>query len=425
MKYLKIQNDGLLEPKLIPLMGGTTKANDKFKIGQFGTGLKYTLAFLFRHNVDFHLFVDGEEIKMHTVRENIASEDFEIIYIQDERTSITTSMGVEWSAWMIVRELWCNALDAGDAVKEEVTEWAAIGGKTTFFIQIIPEIREVLENWGNYFIHDTEALSESSTHKIYTGGNRLRLYKQGVLIHQGSEKIPALFSYDIKNADINELREFKGYEGSEIIHALSAANKTVIEYFLQSVTDDVYEGKMDFNWFRRFGPQWREVIGNAKIIHQEAINNIKARGIDMDLTGTICLPKNVFDFLSKEFEGIGALRVADKINEFYEIHSEALSLRLNEVFAILEVCEYAISPELTFIFGVFGDKCKNACINMDSKEVFLSETMLDKSLFDFCAALIEENEHFKSGHPDCSRPFQQHFINLFTKTLLDKNVIKL
>lgn len=26
MKYLKIENLGLLEPKLIPLMGGTTKA---------------------------------------------------------------------------------------------------------------------------------------------------------------------------------------------------------------------------------------------------------------------------------------------------------------------------------------------------------------------------------------------------------------
>lgn len=425
MKYLKIENSGLLEPKLIPLMGGTTKANDKFKIGQFGTGLKYTLAYLFRNNIDFHLFVGEEKIKLHTVKECISGEDFEIIYIQDERSSITTSMGLEWQAWMIIRELWCNALDAGDAFRDETDFLSGKEGKTTFFIQIDKDFQDVLNNWHNYFIHTQDALSESTYHKIYSGGDRLRLYKQGVLIHEGSEKTPSLFSYDIKNADINELREFRGYEGSEIVQALASANKKVIEHFLQSVTDDQYEGKMDYNWFRTFGVQWREVIGDAKIIHQEAIDTIKARGIEMELTGTICLPKNVFSFLSKQFEGIGALRVADKINEFYEIHSESLSNKLNEVFAILEVCEYGISPELKFIFGVFGDKCKNASINMDTKEVFLSETMLDKRLFDFCAIIIEENERFKSGHPDCSRQFQQHFIDLFTKTLLDKNAIKL
>lgn len=425
MKYLKISNNGLLEAKLIPLMGGTTKSNDKFKIGQFGTGLKYVLAYLFRNNILFELFVDGNPVKFHTVNETIAGISFDIIYINDERTSITTNMGLEWSGWMIIRELWCNALDEGDAVREVTEHPEGYNGKTVFYLQIDKEFQDVLNNWDNYFIHNQEPLSESFYHKIYPGGEKLRLYKHGVLIHEGSERTPALFSYDIKNAMINELREFRGAEGAEIVQALGAANKTTIEHFLQSVTEDQYEGKMDYNWFRSFSTQWREVIGNAKIIHQEAIDTNKARGIDMDLTGTICLPKAVYAFLSKQFEGIGALRVADKINEFYEIHSQALSDRLNETLAILEVCEYGISPELIFIFGVFGDKCKNASINMDTKEVFLSETIADKSLFDFCAIIIEENEHFKSGHSDCSREFQQHFINLFTKTLMDKNAIKL
>lgn len=425
MKYLSISNQGLIEPKLIPLMGGTTKSNDQFKIGKFGTGLKYTLAYLFRNNIQFHLLVGEREISLSTVNETIAGESFDIIYIDGERTSITTSMGLDWSAWMIIRELWCNALDEGDASREVTETLIGKENKTTFFIQIDKDFQQVINDWDHYFIHNQEPLSESHTHKIYPGGNKLRLYKQGVLIHEGSERTPALFAYDIKNASINELREFKGAGGAEIVSALAVANKTTIEYFLQNVTEDQYEGKMDYNWFRRFGKQWTEVIGNAKIIHQEAIDTIRARGVDMDLTGTICLPKAVYDFLSKEFTGIGALRVADKVNEFYEIHSEALAQRLNEALSILDVCEYPISPELNFIFGVFGDKCKNACINMDTKDVFLSESMLDKSLFDFCAVLIEENEHFKSGHPDCSREFQQHWINMFTKVLMDKNSIKL
>ena len=57
MRYLKIQNNGLLDIRLVALMGGTTKSKDTFKIGQFGTGLKYTLAFLYRNNIDFKVFV--------------------------------------------------------------------------------------------------------------------------------------------------------------------------------------------------------------------------------------------------------------------------------------------------------------------------------------------------------------------------------
>lgn len=81
MKYLKISNNGLLDAKLIPLMGGTTRANDNFKIGQFGTGLKYVLAYLFRNNIIFSLYVNGAEVVFHTVNETIAGSSFDIIYI--------------------------------------------------------------------------------------------------------------------------------------------------------------------------------------------------------------------------------------------------------------------------------------------------------------------------------------------------------
>ncbi len=63
MKYLKIQNDGILDIRLVALMGGTTKENDKFKIGQFGTGFKYTLAYLFRNKSYFPKLTRKKGIK--------------------------------------------------------------------------------------------------------------------------------------------------------------------------------------------------------------------------------------------------------------------------------------------------------------------------------------------------------------------------
>jgi hypothetical protein len=424
MKYLKIQNNGELDIRLIALMGGTTKADNQYKIGEFGSGLKYTLAYLFRNNLDFKIFIGNKHVDITIETEDINGDVFEIICINGHRTSITTKMGKDWEAWMIIRELWSNALDEGGAVKETTEIIAGESGCTTFYIQVTPEIRDVILRWGNYFIHDVEPICDTEDHAIYAGGDSLRLYKQGILIYEDKKSI-GLFSYDIKNAQLNELREFKGAQTYEIVRALSKANSKAISYFLENITDAHYEGEMDYNWYTSFAVTWRDTIGGAKLIHQKALNIIKDRGAEIDLAGTIVVPEKVYKFLTKQFEGIGLLRTADKVNEFFEIHSEDLTGKIKEALTILEACNYFIHPELSFMCGVFGDKRVLAQVNMDTKQIYMSERLLDRGLLNLCATVIEENEHFRTGFNDHTREFQQHFIDLFTKTLLEKNEIAL
>jgi len=61
-KYLKIQNKGLLDIRLVALMGGTTKGEDITKIGTFGTGLKYAITYLLRTGNNFKLFIGEKEV---------------------------------------------------------------------------------------------------------------------------------------------------------------------------------------------------------------------------------------------------------------------------------------------------------------------------------------------------------------------------
>ncbi len=136
MKYLKIENKGNLDIRLIALMGGTTKENDVHKIGHFGTGLKYTLAYLFRNKIDFKIFVDGKPVLLTLDHETIGSETFDILCINGHRTSITTKMGKDWKAWMIIRELYSNALDEGSA-NYEITESIIPTQNTTQFYIIL------------------------------------------------------------------------------------------------------------------------------------------------------------------------------------------------------------------------------------------------------------------------------------------------
>lgn len=425
MKYIKIQNKGELDIRLFSLMGGTTKDNDDFKIGQWGSGLKYSLAWLIRNNVHFRIFSGKDEVKFTTEKEIIRDNEFNVICVNGNRTSVTDKMGgKDWHAWMIIRELWTNAIDEGEELKEITDKVNGEKDKTTFYIQLIPEFQAVLDNWSNYFAHNLTPMFENNNCKIYAGGDTLRLYKQGVLIYE-SKNHKGLFAYDIKDASINELREFRGSASLEIVRSLSSADKKVIQYYLENISEDYFEGGMDYDWFTRFGNQWKEVIGNSKIIHPQAIKNIKARGLDIDVSNYITVPETVYKFLTKQFEGVGALQTTKSQNEFLEIKNENLELRIKQGLAILETCNYYIHPDLHFVCGMFGDKRTLAAVNVEDKKVMFSEKLIDRPMFDVITAIIEENEHFKTGFDDCTRSFQQHFIDLFAKTLMDKNEIKL
>lgn len=425
MKYLKIENNGILDIRLVALMGGTTKAADRYKIGQFGTGLKYTLAFLFRNNLAFKIFAGTEEVKIHTEVENIRGESFEIICINGQRTSITTRMGEDWEAWMIIRELWCNALDEGGALKEVTTQEIGTEGKTTFYIQVDNQVQKILDNWHKYFIHDQQAIFENQECALYPAGDKFCIYKQGVLIYEHEEE-KSVFSYDFKSADINELREFRGSPSQAIVNSLAGADETAARYFLENVRDDHFEGSttMDYNWYRSFGEPWRKVIGNAKLLYKKVLDDIKARGSSPDETSLLVVPERLYKFLTHQFEGIGALHVASKVGDFYEDYDHEIENKIKQGLVILEACEYPMHPELEFVYGFFEDKRTLAKVSLNDKKVFISKTFLQKPLSAIVAMLIEENEHFNTGFEDHTREFQQHFIDLYTRELLKRNALE-
>lgn len=417
MKYLKIKNNGELDIRLVALMGGTTKANDKFKIGQFGTGLKYTLAFLFRNNLDFKIFSGNSEVKLHIEKENIRGEEFEIICIDGNRTSITTKMGEDWLAWMIIRELWCNALDEGGASKETTDFITSEPGATCFYIQIDRQIETVLKDWDKYFIHQKHPLFQHNEYKVYDGGHSLRLYKNGVLIFE-KEDSPAKYSYDISNADINELREYRGNITQPIVYCLSQMSEKNVSDFLECSNDSDYEYEMDWDWYQTMSEGWRSAIGSAKIITKDTLQTIKDRGGKPDEAALVVVPKSLYKKLCNQFDGIGATSVAKGISDFYEDYDERVENKIKQGLTILENCGYIFHPEIEFIYGFFEDKTTLAQVHILSKKVYISKAFIQKPLFEVVAMLIEENEHFNTGLSDETRGFQQHFINLYTRQLL-------
>lgn len=428
MKYIKIQNQGLLDIRLVSLMGGTTKEGLENKIGFFGTGLKYTLAYMMRNNLSLRIFIGENEVQLSSEIEVINEVEFRILYIDGQRTSITDKMGRDWKPWMILRECWSNAIDEGGHSRRITETVEGDADKTTFYFEMDMQFTNVWNNWNKYFIDEFEPLYSCPAFSIYPATDKPRIYKQGVLIWESDNDRKSIFNYDYKSAMLNELRELQTSVSLIMFQCITQLNdKKLITYFLENCHEETYEGKMDWDWEMcgKFNEAWKETIGTAKIIHQKAVENIKAKGLEIDMSGAIVVAQKVYKLLTKTFEGIGALRVANKVNEFYEIYDAKMEQKVKEALVILDGCGYYMHPELKFIYGDFGNKEIIAQVDLDKKEVMLSTQILTRSLFDLVATLIEENEHFNTGFSDKTRQFQQHFINLFAHTLLEKNSIKL
>ena len=427
MKYLKIKNKGELDVRLLTLMGGTTKRNDNSKIGTFGSGTKYAMAYLLRNNIDFEIFSGTKQTHIGVVEETIQDTPFKILTIGGIQTSITDSMGPDWEPWMVVREIYSNAIDEGEAQYDIVNNKEKCeAGTTTFYIELTPGIMEVYNNWDNYFIVGKEPFYENDNCKIFPQKGPLKIYKQGILVY--SNDSPSMFNYDFKKADLNELREYKGYLEGDLLESICGiTDKNVVKYFIENVSEDVEEGKLGYDgyWAKNYTDAWKECLEGCKIIHTKAKENLQAKGIEVDEAAYITVPKALYNGLSKKYAGIGALRVSKAVNEFFEIYDEKLHDKVRKAESLLEDSGYFMNPELTYKYGVFGDKTTLAKIDLDTKTIYISEKHMDQDLFSIMTMLVEENEHFKTGFSDHTRAFQQHFIDLYVNMLVEKEKVEL
>lgn len=422
MQYLKIQNNGLLDIRLLSLMGGTTKANDSYKIGQWGSGLKYSMAYLLRNNIDFRVFIGNKEVGLTTLKENIRGEDFDIICVDGVKTSVTTNMGGNaWKPWMIVRELWCNALDEGGHDKQITDNLFGEENKTTFYIQLTPEFKEVYNNWHDYFVHDLHTTYSKDNISLYPSGKDFRMYKQGVLIKTLENK--GVFGYNYDNAALNELREFNGSISYSVFHSLIDLPVDLCRFFLENVTLDHYEGTMDWEWTTGNNlSNWAQCLGNKKLIHTNIAIAYLASGLG-SLEDVIIVPKRIYDFFVKRVPSMGVTKVTGK-GEFVESENYTLENKVNEIITNLIDCGYRIAPGVTISYGDFDNANVMARAEIESKEILLSHKLMQKTNHFITSTIIEENEHILTGYSDETRAFQQHFIDLYAKELLAKNNIK-
>lgn len=116
------QNPGLIDLRAVAVMGLNAKET-KNPIGQFGTGLKYSIAVLLRSGCKVSIFQGLQEYYFTTRKEKFRGKDFDFVFMRrgdqqgsaaifsEKALGFTLELGKHWEPWMAIRELESNCRD--------------------------------------------------------------------------------------------------------------------------------------------------------------------------------------------------------------------------------------------------------------------------------------------------------------------------
>ena len=416
--YLSVENKGEIDVNAFKLLGATSKIGQN-KIGYFGTGLKYAIAVFLRNKMEFKIFSGLKEIRVDTVRRKFRGQDFDVIRINGEPTSLTTSMGRDWEEWFAVREVYCNALDEEKCRLTVEEEMNLEAGKTKFYIKYDSSIKDIFNNWNNYFSEKREdVLLQKHSDKILAGGERLIIYRKGINVYDEERK--CLFNYDMDQVDINESRTLK-YDWmfrNDLVRWLAKnANREVIEKLFKDFPN-TYEATLDWETMF-FSKTWLEVLDGRNII----LRNTAGAYQEYIGDDAVILPDSLAFALEKCFEdkvkiiGFSSKYGHKKILEPTETQAQVLG----ECRSFLEQAGINIPYEIQI--------CEFTAQSIlgEGKEgvIFLSPKLFDEGKKEIVATIIEEYAHLDSGEGDKTRGFQNYLIKKFVGSLEEKTKIYL
>lgn len=442
--YILIQNDGEIESNSFELIGASTKRDEKGKIGFFGSGLKYSIAYMMRHGIDFKIFSGMNEMRFSTKPEILKDKSFERICINGTPTSYTTTMGPTWTEdWFVLREIYCNALDEGSCTLVPETNIVQPSeGKTRIYIELTPSLKKVALNWDSYFSIDRTPIMQSS--ELYTyyigqsdGGTEQKvtifsktdgvLYRRGIRVYDNKE---LLFDYGLNYVDINEDRTAKhGSSMSYVIRNLMAVFPS--EQYVKTVLGTSLEEKQPYEYYALNGSDVQEDFSQKWISFSEE-NMLVVREKSGRYTNEInsthkevfLIPSLFARALKKKLPActiLGMTNVSGNLSYHDMDTTPKMDFLLKEVIGALGEMKYQTSFPIKVVEFDKPEILGHA--DMKTKTILLASSTFDKGRREIALTIMEETEHLISQKPDESREFEAHILSQWLKSMEESNAI--
>lgn len=238
-----------LDLRALTTFGLNAKPNTENPIGYFGTGLKYAIAVLMRHEARVTFNIQGMVWTVEREYSSFRQKQFAALYLQRYRGKMipvkkiplpfTPELGKDWKLWYAYRELFANTVDENGLVyldDEYAQERDATVKRThTRIIVECPALVAIHADRAQYFLlakRKGKPFYQDDAIEIYTGQSSHVFYK-GIRVYESTK--PFKYTYNIKRG-IN-LTEDRTASQFEIEWTLSKFAVTHTDHVPDSVVE--------------------------------------------------------------------------------------------------------------------------------------------------------------------------------------------
>lgn len=416
MKYLKITSQGEIEPAALSLMGASTKRGDSEKIGMFGSGNKFALAYLMRSNLEPTIYSGVTQIEIGVEETEFRGDSFGVITIDGSPTSLTTSMGKDWDCWMAIREIFANALDEGEASISLADEATGDEGYTSFYIAVNDDVSEFHDNLPAYFSQYRESpLLKTDSADVFRSRETGIVYRKGIRVMDVMHK--SIFDYDLFNIDITEDRTVKyNWQVHEaIFKAISALDTPqLINEYLSKVSDTQYYENKPYSYanisLMDCSPLWDDMIKGSYFCPSNVSGFLK----DSERAMTSFIDHKVYqamearfgkDILPPSMRGRGAYN--------YKVipSNEYFMTRINKAVGVCKLCGIDVDKYDIHV-AEFSNKDILGQADEEDNSILLSDRIMSMGQKQIAITIIEEFIHLSTGAKDETREFQDASIGM-------------
>lgn len=448
--YILIQNDGEIEINSFELIGASTKRGESGKIGFFGSGLKYSIAYMMRNGIDFKVFSGTNEIVFSLKSEDFRDKKFERICINGNPTSYTTSMGPTWSEdWFVLREIYCNAVDESNCQLIKSTQTVAgVDGKTRIYVELTKNLEVVLNDWDSYFSDErtpkfcfdkayTSYLGSSDGSgpyniqpvKVYNKTNGT-IFRRGVRV--GTNK-RFMYDYEFQFVNINEDRTAKS--NSAISYAFSSmmGNMCNEDWCINVLREgsrqkdgnepDEYRSLSVSKSDNGISGEWEALSKQFTFVIAERSGKY-AKEMSESRKEVLLLPEYFASQIKKAYPNTAILGMGRQIGDsaFDECKmTSKMEFLLKKVIESLKEMGYEVNFDI--MAADFHDKKIMGHADIEAKTIYIDKETFNLGRRELAMTIIEENEHILSGKGDETRGFQTHLISKFLSYMEDKNAL--
>lgn len=430
MKYISFINDGEIESACFQLLGASTKREDDSKIGFFGSGLKYAVAFLVRNDIPFRFYSGLKEIEVTTKEVILRNQSFKQILIDNETTSITTEWGINWFHWQVYRELCANVYDE-DGTIDDTSSPEGIEGKTCLYVQH-SAFKKYYTHPENYF--RPELVTKGEEVLVKNKPSKLIVFKKGMRVVEDNDECESqdksLFDYQLSVPLSEERLANKSYIDSHLVDYLMHSATDELCHKVISVLLDTgkihYEHKMLHyagvsSWRRAHANGWKEALeasGATIFPETEEDRMTQTYGIQGCKTRKYkFINGQIYNLFLRSFP-TGSCFIQENPNVYELVENTNISL-VKKLDGLAFIARSFI-PSFDYPVKIvkFRDAQTMGLADRENGIICISYNIFNNSDEYILSTIVEEYIHLYEQAEDATRKFQDASCNLIAKLLM-------